>query len=83
MLVHNVGLLSFWSRRQKAVSLSLWESELYAAVSIGVEALGLQSELRDFGNNTRVTLAWDTQGVVDQTARHGPGLAKHVHTRHL
>ena len=48
-------LLRFWSRRQKAVSLSSWESELYAAVSTGVEALGLQSGLRDFGNNTRVT----------------------------
>ena len=28
MLVHNGGLLRFWSRRQKAVSLSSWESEL-------------------------------------------------------
>ena len=31
MLVHNGGLLRFWSRRQKAVSLSSWESELFAA----------------------------------------------------
>ena len=83
MLVHNGGLLRFWSRRQKAVSLSSCESELYAAVSTGVEALGLQSGLRDFGNNTRVTIACDNQGVVDHTARQGLGLAKHVHTRHL
>ena len=83
MLVHNGGLLRFWSRRQKAVSLSSWESELYAAVSTGVEALGLQSGLKDFGNNTRVTIACDNQGVVDHTARQGLGLAKHVHTRHL
>ena len=83
MLVHNGGLLRFWSRRQKAVSLSSWESELYAAVSTGVEALGLQSGLKDFGNNTRVTIACDSQGVVDHTARQGLGLAKHVHTRHL
>ena len=83
MLVHNGGLLRFWSRRQKAVSLSLWESELYAAVSAGVEALGLQSGLRDLGNNNRVTIACDNQGVVDHTARQGLGLAKYVHTRHL
>ena len=83
MLVHNGGLLRFWSRRQKAVSLSSWESELYAAVSTGVEALGLQSGLKDFGNNTRVTIACDSQGVVDHTARQGLGLAKHVHSRHL
>ena len=61
MLVHNGGLLRFWSRRQKAVSLSSWESELYAAVPTGVEALGLQSGLRDFGNNTRVRIACDNQ----------------------
>ena len=65
------------------MSLSSWESELYAAVSTGVEALGLQSGLRDFGNNTRVTVACDNQGVEDYTARQGLGLAKHVHTRCL
>ena len=83
MLVHNGGLLRFWSRRQKAVSLSSWESGLHAAVSTGVEALGLQSGLRDFGNNTRVTIACDIQGVVDHTARQGFGMAKHVHSRHF
>ena len=36
-----------------------------------------------FGNNTRVRIACDNQGVVDHTARQGLGLAKHVHTRHL
>ena len=69
MLVHNGELLRSWSRRQKAVSLSSWESELYAAVSTGVEALELPSGLRDFGNNTRVTIACENQGVVDHTAR--------------
>ena len=63
LLVHNGGLLRFWSRRQKAVSLSSWESELFAAVSTGVEALGLPSGLRGFGNNTRVTIAWTTPHV--------------------
>ena len=29
MLVDNGKLMRFWSRRQKAVSLSSWESELY------------------------------------------------------
>ena len=65
------------------MSLSSWESELYAAVSTGVEALGLQSGLRDFGNNTRVIVACDNQWVVDHTARQGLGLAKNVHTGHL
>ena len=76
--------MRFWSRRQKAVSLSAWESELYAAVSTGVEALGLQSGLRDFGNNTCVTIRMrQPEEWLDHTARQGLGLAKHVHTRHL
>ena len=41
MLVRNSGLLRFWSRRQKEVSLSSWESELHASVSTGVAGLGL------------------------------------------
>ena len=52
-------------------------------MSIGVEALGLQSGHTDFGNNTRVTKACHNQGVVHHTPRQGLGLAKHVRTRHL
>ena len=83
MLVHNGALLRFWARKQKAISLSSWESELYAGVTAGVEALGLQSGLRDFGCQRDVVLVSDNQGVVDHTARQGLGLAKHVHVRHL
>ena len=35
MRLHNGGLLRFWSSRQKVVSLSSWESELCAVVSLG------------------------------------------------
>ena len=45
--------------------------------------LSVQSGLRDFGNNTRVTIACDNQGVVHHTARQGLGFARHVHKRHL
>ena len=65
------------------MSLSSWESELYVAVSTGVEALGLQSRLRDIRTNSRETIACDNQGVVDRTARQGLVLTKHVHTKHL
>ena len=66
MFVHNGGLLRFWSRRRKAVSLSSWESELYASVSTGVEDLGLQSGIGDFGNTRATTEGWwATQHVED------------------
>ena len=38
--------MKFWSRRQKAMSLSSWECEPYAAATTGVETIGLQSGLR-------------------------------------
>ena len=71
MLVHSGGLLRFWSRKEKAVSLTSREEELYVAVSTGVEALGLRSGLRDLGNNTRVTIACDNHGVVDHAGGSG------------
>ena len=83
MLVHNGSLLRFWSRKQKAISLSSWESELYAGVTAVVEAMGLQSGLADLGCQRSVVLLSDNQGVVDHTARQGLGLAKHVHIRNL
>ena len=52
-------------------------------MSTGVEALALQSGLRDLGNSTRVTIACDNEGVVDHTARQGLELAKHVRTRQI
>ena len=75
MLVHNGGLLEILVKK----------AEGGVAFVVGEPAirLGLQSGLRYFGNNTRVTIACDNQGVVDHTARQGLGLAKHVHTRHL
>ena len=78
MIVHTGCLLRLWSRRQKAVSLSSWESEFYAAVSTGAEALGLRSgvwstkgwwttqHVRDLGwrsTCTRDTFGWKQRGM--------------------
>ena len=60
MLVHNGALLRFWSRK-KVVSLSSWESELFAGVTAGVEAIGLQSKLADFGIRCQATLLSDNE----------------------
>ena len=65
------------------MALSSWESELYAGVTAGVEAIGLQSGLADFGTRCKPALMSDNQGVVDHTARQGLGVAKHIHVRHL
>ena len=68
-------LVKFWSSRQRATSLSSWESELHAAVTTGVEAIGLQTGLRDMRSDVTVTIACDNQGAHSPTR-----LAKHAHT---
>ena len=65
------------------IALSSWESELYSGVTTGVEAIGLQSGLGDFGVECTPTLMSDNQGVIDHTARQGLGVAKHIHVKHL
>ena len=54
MLVHNGALLRFWSRKQKVVALSSRRA-MYAGVMAGVEAIGLQSGLADFGMRCQAT----------------------------
>ena len=56
---------------------------MYAGVTAGVEAIGLQSGLADFGIRCQATLMSDNQGVVDHTTRQGLGVAKHIHVRHF
>ena len=79
MLVHSGSLLRFWSWKPKVSR----ESELYAGVTEGVDALGLQSGLADFGIRCQATLMSDNRRVVDHTARQGLEVAKHIHVRHL
>ena len=55
MFVQNGALLRFWSHKQKVVALSSWESELYAGATAGVEPIGLQSGLADFGMRCQAT----------------------------
>ena len=77
--VNEPGCCDFWS-----VALSSWESELFAAITSGTRSLGIQSELMDLGCSCSVTVATDSQSVVDQSKRRGHSVAsKHVGLRLL
>ena len=63
----------------KSVALSSWEIELFAAITSGTRYLGIQSELMDLGCNCSVTVATDSQSVIDHSKRRGHSVAsKHV-----
>ena len=76
------GVLNCWAKMQTSVALSSWESELFTAITSGTRSLGLQSELMDLGHSCSVTVATDSQSVVDHTKRRGQSVAsKHVGLR--
>ena len=78
------GVLDCWAKKQKSVALSSWESELFAATTSGTRSFGIQSELMDLGYNCSVTVATDSQGVMDHSRRRGHSVAsKHVGLRGL
>ena len=78
------GVLNCWAKKQKSVALSSWESELFAAITSGTRSLGIQSELMDLGYKCSVTVATDSQSVVDHSKRRGHSVAsKHVGLRGL
>ena len=78
------GVLNCWAKKQKSVALSSWESELFAAITSGTRSFGIQSELMDLGNNCSVTVATDSQSVIDHSRRRSHSVApKHVGLRGL
>ena len=59
-------------------------SLLFAATTSGTRSMGIQSELTDLGYNCSVTIATDSQSVIDHSRRCGHSVAsKHVGLREL
>ena len=69
---------------EETEELSSWESELFAAITSGTRSLGIHSELMDLGYNCSVTVATNSQSVIDHSRRRGHSVAsKHVGLRGL
>ena len=78
------ALVASWSMRQKAISLSSWESELYAAVGASTRGLGLIHDFESIGAHGHLNLHVDSQRVIDHARRKGHSTAsKHVGVRGL
>ena len=69
------GVLDCWAKKQKSVALSSWESELFAAITSGTTSLGIQSELMDLVYSCSVTVATDSQSVIDHSKRRSHSVA--------
>ena len=76
--------LNCWAKKQNSAALSSWESELFAAITSGTRSLRIQTELKDLGHSCSVTVATDSQSVIDHSRRRGhSGASKHVGLRGL
>ena len=78
------GVFNCWAKKQKSVALSSWESELFSVVTSGPRSVGIQSELKDLGYSCSVSVATNSQSVIDHSRRQGHSVAsKHVGLRGL
>ena len=59
------------------------ESELFAAITSGTRSLGIDCELMDLGCNCSVTVATDSQSVIDHCRRGHSVASKHDGLRGL
>ena len=67
--------LNCWAKKQKGVALSSWESELFAAITLGTRSIGIKRVLMDLGYSCSVTVATDRQSVIDHSRRRGHSVA--------
>ena len=69
--------LRTWSKTQACVTLSSAKSEVLGAVRGGVEALGMTSLFKDFGQATKVALHMDASAALGVIQRQGAGKVRH------
>ena len=65
------NLVKSWSKTQTLIATSSAESELYAAVKVTSESLGIMSLLQDLGYYPRCTVHADASAALGIIARRG------------
>lgn len=67
-----------WSRTQNLIAKSSAEAELYASVRAACEALGVQTLLKDLGQELAACVHIDTSAAKSMTEREGRAKIRHV-----
>ena len=73
-------VLKSWCKQQKVVALSSGEAELYSAVKLGCELMGIKSLATDFGITVDLHMYIDAKATIGMLSRRGVGSLKHVET---
>ena len=67
-----------WSTTQSVIALSSGEAEYYGMVKGASVGLGIQSVLRDFEINVKLTLKSDASAAIAIASRRGLGKVRHI-----
>ena len=71
-------IIKSWSSTQSVIALSSGEAEYYGMVKGASVGLGMQSVLRDFEINVKLTLKSDASAAIAIASRRGLGKVRHI-----
>ena len=71
-------IIKSWSTTQSVIALSSGEAEYYGMVKGASVGLGIQSVLRDFEINVKLTLKSDASAAIAIASRRGLGNVRHI-----
>ena len=71
-------IIKSWSSTQSVIALSSGEAEYYGMVKGGSVGLGIQSVLRDFEIEVKLTLKSDASAAIAIASRRGLGKVRHI-----
>jgi hypothetical protein len=71
-------VLKSWSKQQRVIALSSGEAELYAAVKLGSEMIGIHSLASEMGLENDMNMHIDAKATIGMIARKGAGSLRHV-----
>ena len=81
--MHGSHPLLHYSRIQAGVAYSSAEAEMYAALKMGCEILGMSQVCSEFGYIMKTTIHGDSSAVKYILARRGCGKVKHLEVKQL
>ena len=73
-----MAIIKSWSTTQSVIALSSEEAEYYGRVKGASVGLGIQSVLRDFEINVKLTLKSDASAAIAIASRRGLGKVRHI-----
>jgi hypothetical protein len=83
VIIFGGAVIKCWSKQQKVVALSSGEAELYGAVKLGCELMGIKSLAQDFGLDVALDMHLDAKATIGMLMRRGAGGMKHIETNNF